>query len=98
MEILFVALIGAALGGIARYALPRHDRYGVVLLPAVGASVASLLWVALTWLGLAWDAGLIWWISLLGAAIISAALAWVLGTRRQRHDETLFVELGGHGI
>lgn len=95
MEILFAALLGAAIGGIARYVLPRHDRYGVVLLPATGASVASVLWVALTWMGLKWDAALIWWLTLVLTAAICVLLVLVVGSRREAHDTARFFELGG---
>lgn len=93
MEILFVVLIGAAMGGIARYSIPGRERSGVMLLPAVGAASASALWVALTWAGLAWDGGLIWWLSLLGSAVLSVAAALLLGRRRTAHDEARFAEL-----
>ncbi len=90
MEILFVALIGGAIGGAVRYLLPHHDRYGVVLLPAQGAMTASIVWVLLTWAGLKWNAGLIWWISLLIPVAVTAVTAVVLGARRVRHDTELF--------
>ena len=95
MEILFVLLLGAGIGAIARYSVPGRVRSGVVLLPAVGAGVASVLWVALTWAGLAWDAGLIWWLSLIGAAVTSVAAALLLGRIRTARDEELFRSLAG---
>lgn len=95
MEILFVALGGAILGISARYVLPRRERYGVALLPCWGASVASVAWVILTWLGWAWNGGLIWWVSFIVAGASSAGLAVLLGTRRERHDEERFLTLSG---
>jgi len=67
MELLFVVLGGAILGLAARYSLPRRHTYGSALVPAVGAGVAAVVWVALTWLGWAWDGGWIWVVSLVAA-------------------------------
>jgi hypothetical protein len=93
MELLFVTLGGAILGLAARYALPRRQTYGTVLVPAVGAGVAAIVWVGLTWLGWAWDGGWIWVVSLVVAALASAATALVIGPRRERADAALFERL-----
>ncbi|AGW41018.1 hypothetical protein O159_08740 [Leifsonia xyli subsp. cynodontis DSM 46306] len=90
MELLFVALAGAILGLGARYLLPNRHTHGSALIPAVGVSVACVLWVALTWAGLAWDGGWIWWIALLGTAAIVVAADLVVGRVRAAHDEKLF--------
>ncbi|MET0783473.1 MAG: hypothetical protein ABWY53_04025, partial [Leifsonia flava] len=74
MELLFVFLGGAIFGTIARYTLPHRDEHGSVLVPAIGAVVASVVWVALTWLGWAWDGGWIWWVSL-GASVVAVIVA-----------------------
>lgn len=86
MELLFVALGGALLGLAARYALPRRHTHGSVLVPAVGTGVAALVWVALTWLGWAWDGGWIWWVSFAAAAIAAVLVDIRLGTRRESAD------------
>ena len=52
MELAYVTVIGAALGALARYALPGRRTYGAFLLPALAAAVTSAVWVALVWLGL----------------------------------------------
>lgn len=80
MELLFVALAGAILGLGARYLLPNRHTHGSALIPAVGVSVACVLWVALTWAGLA----------LLGTAAIVVAADLVVGRVRAAHDEKLF--------
>lgn len=97
MELLFVVLGGALLGIAARYALPRRHTYGSVLVPAIGAGVAAVVWVALTWLGWPWDAGWIWGVSLVAAGLASAASAVVVGPRRERHDAALFERLARPG-
>lgn len=93
MELLFVFVIGAGLGTIARYSLPRRLSHGAFLIPALGAGVAMAIWVALTWAGgtswLAWDAGWIWLITL--AVTVGAVLAvdLILGARRAATDAEL---------
>lgn len=83
---MFVALGGAILGLIVRYALPRRLTHGSVLVPAVGTGVAALVWVALTWLGWAWDGGWIWWVSLIVAGIAAVVVDILLGKRREAAD------------
>ena len=77
MELLFVVLGGAILGLAARYSLPRRHTYGSALVPAIGTAVAAVVWVALTWLGWAWDGGWIWVVSFVAAGLASVASAVV---------------------
>ncbi|MCU1437090.1 MAG: hypothetical protein JWP66_177 [Naasia sp.] len=93
MELLFIALGGLLLGLAARYALPRRNTHGVALLPIFGAVFASVVWVALTWAGLAWDAGFIWWVTLGVTAAASALAAWRLGVVRERRDAARLADL-----
>ena len=86
MELLFITLGGAILGLAARYLLPDRDRHGVVLMPAVGAGVAAVVWVALTWLGWAWDGGWIWVVSLVVTGLAVVATDILVGRRRKEHD------------
>ena len=86
MELFFVVLGGLILGFLARYTLPRRSTHGVLLVPAIGAAFSAVLWVTLTWGGLAWDAGVIWWVTLGATAVVCAASALLLGRARERHD------------
>lgn len=95
MEILFVFLIGATIGMLARYSLPRRERYGALLVPALAAAVASALWTVLTWAGLDWSAGLIWWLSLGLSAVVATVVALRLGRTRTVRDEHRLRELAG---
>lgn len=97
MELLFVVLGGAILGLAARYALPRRHTYGVALIPAVGAGVAAVVWVALTWLGWAWDGGWIWVVSLAAAGLASVGTVFLIGPRREHGDTALFERLARPG-
>lgn len=93
MELLFVTLGGAILGAVARYSLPRRQFYGSVLAPAIGAAVAAVVWVGLTWLGWAWDGGWIWAVSLVAAGVVAVASVLLIGPRRERADAELFARL-----
>lgn len=93
MELLFVALGGALLGLAARYFLPGRGAHGPVLVPAIGTAVASVVWVALTWLGLNWDGGWIWWASFAVAGAASVAADILLRRRRSRADREMLQAL-----
>ncbi|WP_243695153.1 hypothetical protein [Agromyces protaetiae] len=97
MELLFVVLGGAILGLAARYVLPKRHTHGVVLIPAIGAAVAAVVWVGLTWLGWAWDGGWIWVASLAAAGVVAAASALLIGPRREHADHVLFERLSRPG-
>ncbi|MGR0318228.1 hypothetical protein [Agromyces sp. ZXT2-3] len=98
MELLFITLGGAILGLAAHYAAPRREFRGVVLVPAVGAAVAAVVWVALTWLGMAWDGGWIWVIALVASGAAAAAVAWLIGRRREEDDARTFAHLAKFGL
>ena len=89
MELLFVALGGAILGLAARYALPGRLTHGAVLVPAIGTMVASVVWVALTWFGMPWDGGWIWWVTLGVTALASVAADLALVRTRTAGDEQM---------
>ncbi|TFD50568.1 hypothetical protein E3T55_09180 [Cryobacterium frigoriphilum] len=89
MELLFVALGGTVLGLAARYLLPGRSTQGSVLIPAIGTAVASLVWVALTWLGWAYDGGWIWAVSLVVAGVVSVVSDIVLTRTRSLSDQRM---------
>ncbi|HEY0246676.1 MAG TPA: hypothetical protein VGC45_00305 [Gryllotalpicola sp.] len=98
MELMFIALAGIIIGGIGRYALPWRDTHGTVLMPAVGGIAAMVLWVALTWAGLKWDAGVIWWVALIGTGVVVAAVDLLVGRLRARSDAELRERLMRNGV
>ncbi|WP_431280203.1 hypothetical protein [Leifsonia poae] len=93
MELLFVALGEAILGLAARYFLPGRHTHGSVLVPAIGVMVSSVLWVALTWAGLKWNGGWIWWITLVGTAVVVTVVDLLLGRIRTNSDDRLLANL-----
>ena len=95
MELLFVTVLGAGIGFIARYAFPQRRTYGILLLPAIAAAVTSVVWIALLWIGLTFDGTWIW-VASLGAAVgASIATALILPRRRDESDAKLLTELSG---
>ena len=64
----------------------------------VEQAVAAVVWVALTWLGWAWDGGWIWVVSLAASALASAAAAYLIGPGRQKADAALFERLSRPGV
>jgi len=95
MELLFVVLIAAGLGFILTYSLRGRETYGVALPAAVAAAVASVIWVGLLWLGLTFDGGWIWVISLVPAGIAALAVVLLLPRRRAASDRALLTRLTG---
>jgi hypothetical protein len=93
MELLFVVIIAFVVGLAVRFALPGHDTYGLVLLPAASAVVAAILWAALTWVGLKFDGGWIWAISLVAGGLVAVALALIVPRSRRSGDEELLQQL-----
>ena len=95
MELVYVTVIGAVLGGGARYLLPGRRNYGVLLLPAVGAAATSAVWAALVWLGWRFDGGWIWVVSLAAAVVASVVTALLLVRAREQGDARLLHHLSG---
>jgi hypothetical protein len=93
MELLFVTLGGTILGIAARYGVPKRDTHGALLVPAVGAIVASVVWAALTWIGWKFDGGWIWVVSLVAAGVIASLVGVFLGRRRTASDTELLTRL-----
>lgn len=95
MELLFVTVIGAGIGLLARYLFPQRGTYGVLLLPAIAAAVTAIVWVALLWAGLTFDGTWIWVASLGAAIVASLVTVLVLPRRRDEADARLLKELSG---
>ncbi|OUE20073.1 hypothetical protein BFL36_11865 [Clavibacter michiganensis] len=95
MELLFVALFGALIGLVARYALPHRGTHGALLVPAIGTVAAMVAWVALTWAGLRWDQGVIWIATLGSSALAAAGVDLVLGRRRSAAHARALAAIGG---
>lgn len=95
MELLFVTVIGASIGMIARYVFPQRGTYGVLLVPAIAAAATAIVWVALLWAGQTFDGTWIWVASILAAIAASLVTVLVLPRKRDEHDARLLAELSG---
>jgi hypothetical protein len=93
VELLFVLVFAAAIGGLVRYALPGRHSYGLFLLPAASVAIAAIVWEALTWLGWKYDGGWIWVVAL-GATLVGTIVVWLAVWRgRARIDGHLLHDL-----
>ena len=88
-----MALGGAILGLAARYGVPKRNTHGVLLVPAIGAVVASVVWAAFTWVGWKFDGGWIWVVSLVAAGVVAALASVLLGRQRTARDTELLTRL-----
>lgn len=95
MELFFVTVIGACIGAIVRYTLPKRLAYGAFLLPAVGAIAAAVVWVILLWAGLTFDGTWIW-VAAVGASILAPVLVAVLLPRRREESDARLLEKLSH--
>ena len=95
MELLFVIVIAAGLGFLARYTIRGREMHGGLLLASVAAAVAAVVWVALLWLGFTFDGGWIWAISLTVAGLAAIIVAVRLPQRRHANDRALLTKLSG---
>ncbi|HEX7834365.1 MAG TPA: hypothetical protein VF479_02720 [Pseudolysinimonas sp.] len=95
MELAYVTVIGAAIGGLIRYVLPGRRSYGLLLLPALAAATTAATWVGLVWLGWKFDGGWIWVVSLLAAGVASIVAALLVVRYRETADRRLLHHLSG---
>lgn len=93
MEFIYATVLGLGIGAVVRYLIPGRSTHGLLLLPGVGMIAAAALWAGATWIG--WKPGgtWIWVVSLVGAALVSAAVALIAWRARIRIDERRFQQL-----
>ncbi|SIO20675.1 hypothetical protein [Agromyces cerinus] len=97
MELIFIVVGGAILGLATQFVVPLRHLRGVAVGSAIGAGVAAVVWVALTWLGWPWDGGWIWVAALVASALVPAAVLYLISPRRERADAVLFERLSRPG-
>jgi hypothetical protein len=98
MELLFVTVIGAAFALGVRYLVPGRQTHGLLLVPMIGAAATAAVWAICVWLGLTFDGGWIWVISLVLGPLTALAVALVLPKRRATADDELLERLMKTGV
>ena len=93
MELVYVTVIGAAIGLLARYLLPGRRSYGILLLPAAAAAVTATVWAGLVWAGWKFDGGWIWVVSLAAATVTAVLIPLLLPRYRDGYDARLMHQL-----
>lgn len=93
MELLFVTVIGSAFALGVRYLVPGRQTHGLLVVPLVGAAATAAVWAICVWLGLTFDGGWIWVISLVLGPLVALAFALVLPKRRDAADAELLERL-----
>lgn len=93
MELLFATVFGAAFALGVRYLVPGREQHGLLLVPLVGAAATAAVWVVCLWLGLTFDGGWIWVISLVVGPLVALAVALLLPKRRIAADAALLEQL-----
>jgi uncharacterized membrane protein YeaQ/YmgE (transglycosylase-associated protein family) len=86
MQILIALIVGAAVGLAVHYLASGRETRGNALAPIVGAGIAGLVWMLLTWAGVGLDSPWLW-LSPLVVAWLAWPLVAVLARIRHAHDE-----------
>ena len=85
MQILIALVIGAAVGLAVHFLAGGRSTRGAALAPLLGAGVAGLAWLILTWAGLGIDS--VWlWLSPLVVSWLAWPIVALLTRRRRAHD------------
>ncbi|MEU1970174.1 hypothetical protein ABZ477_00780 [Microbacterium sp. NPDC019599] len=86
MQILLALIVGAVIGIAVHFLAKGRTTRGVALAPILGAFIAGLAWLILTWAGVGLDSFWLW----LSPFVVSW-LAWpvvaLLARLRRQHDE-----------
>ena len=86
MQILLAFIIGAAIGAAAHFLVRGRSTRGVALGPVLGAFVAGLVWMILTWAGVGLDSPWLWLSAFLAPIVVTYPVLLVLNRTRTAHD------------
>lgn len=93
MEFLFIVFYAAILGLVAPHVTLNSDRYGILVPPAIGLGVGSVLWILLTWLGFGYTDGWIWSIVMLTMPVVMFFASKRLAKVREHLDDEQLANL-----
>jgi hypothetical protein len=96
MELLFVVLGAFIIGLIARYVMPHRELIGALLIPALTAAAAAVVWEICLWAGLQPSQPWIWIITFaIAIAKAFGGSAFLVRRRTKADDEALNSALRG---
>ena len=85
MQILLALIVGTLVGIAVHFVAGGRRTRGAALAPVIGAFLAGLVWMILTWAGLGLDSPWLWL-----SPLVVSWLAWpivaVLAHLREKHD------------
>ncbi|MFH8250367.1 hypothetical protein ACH3VR_08400 [Microbacterium sp. B2969] len=84
MQILLAFIIGAVIGLAIHYLAGGRDTRGAALAPIIGALLAGLVWMILTWAGVGLDSLWLWLSPLVVSWLAWPVVAFLARTRRVR--------------
>jgi len=83
--IVLALVFGAVSGLVIHFALPGRASRGPALAPVLAAAIGGLVWLVMTWLGLA-DTGWIWLASIAAPIVVTWPLIALVTRARIAHD------------
>jgi len=93
MGLIYIVVLAAGIGTVARYVLPGRESHGLLLLPALAVVPAVIVWGALTWLGVSQGEVWMWLVSLAAGALVAVGAGLYLPKHRAGVDAALFEKL-----
>lgn len=94
MYIVLALIAACALGIAVHYVLPHRALRGVLVVPAIAAAVAAVVYTLMQWSGIGEDNGWLWLASVGGAVVISVVAGYAITSSRHRSDAEKKVALG----
>jgi len=86
VQILIALVVGAAVGLAVHFLASARATRGPVLAPIIGALIAGLVWMILTWAGLGTDS--VWlWLSPFVVSWIAWPIVALISRTRLAHDD-----------
>lgn len=89
MELIFIVCAGLLIGGCAQAWMPGSELRGAFLLPGLATITITVLWEAMTWLGMSYGELFIWAISIGLTVAITFGTALYLTDSRKLADARL---------
>jgi uncharacterized membrane protein YeaQ/YmgE (transglycosylase-associated protein family) len=86
VQILLAFIVGGAMGAAAHFLVRGRSTRGVALGPVLGAFVAGLVWMILTWAGVGLDSPWLWLSAFIAPIVVTYPVLLILARTRTAHD------------